>query len=212
MEAFYDKYSDAHYFSDIWSDERSVLARLNARLLTASEANSLGVGRRLKNSEGYLKPLLNPEYQYFAFPFELDDDIYIDGGLLSKEIERQINLKLPGIKYLASTDGDKCCVVEFEKFDLSLFWAVSSPHLNTPFLVFNKECDDAFFLLDFDLPTQIVGFKPGVFSRQEVDAWNSYFSRQWPEVRRMYRHYTNLLPILEEYYSFLESLIGSEKI
>ena len=195
MNAFYDLGSDTRYLSECWAGERKHLANQSARLLAISEANQLGVGRYISRPAGSMKPLFSSEYQHFAFPYELDDEISLDGILLSTAIEGLINQRLPGRKYLASSDPDKCCVVEIQRFTLPLFWTIASGHLNTPFLVFSTEQDEAFFLLDFDMPIQVVGFKPGTFSEEEVTRWRSYFREQWPVVARMYSHYTNLLPI-----------------
>ncbi len=167
MDRFYDLNSDEHYSSSFWSGERSGLRKLNSRLITVAEANLLSVNSLISNSKADLKLSSDSDFYYLAIPYELDDKIYCGESLLYNEIVNLINKKLLGLKYLASTDRDKCCVVELNKFSLDIFWAIASGHLNTPFVIFN-ESKQCFFMLHYDLPIQIVGFKKVAFTESEV--------------------------------------------
>jgi hypothetical protein len=211
MGDFYYPRSDRAYFGKWWQRERVALERLNVTLLPVAEANRLGMQELVSSSAAELKPFLSPEYSYLAFPFELDDDIEYEGSFLFHEMERIINLKISGIKHLASSDRDKCCVAKFETFALEILFTLAAGHLNTPFVLLD-ETKDVFFLLDLDFPIQIVGYRNGAFSDTEVTQWNGYLKSSWTVMRNTYIHYKNLIPIADKYYPFLRDIVGRASI
>jgi len=201
LNSFYLDKSDEFYFGDFWKGERDALKSENAFLLPRDEANKLNIEEFFKKSSGDIKPRLNKEFDYFAIPYELDDEVMFEGSRLADSIVKLINENLGEEVYFASTDNDKCCVIKMNKFSEAIFWNAASGHLNTPFIVFDKS-KLFFVLLDYDLPIQMVGFKKGLLSSDVIQKWKTFFQQEWSEVQQKYKSYTALSSIVTNYYQF----------
>lgn len=182
-----------------------------AELLTVADANQLAVETLLSPNQSLVKPQLSDDYHYLAFPYELDDETPIESHTLADEIISLINRMLGSPIYLASTDPEKCCVVRLKHFSLDIFWAISSGHLNTPFAAFDEH-KNFYMILDYDLPIQVVGYRPGTLKQEFVQKWTKYFQHHWPIVEQKYSHYSGLKGIVEEQYSFVKGMLASDKI
>lgn len=211
MSEFYQKGSDSLYFGSLWRRERNVLEEAAAELLTVAYANQLAVETLFSPHRSLAKPQLSDDYHYLAFPYELDDEIRIESHTLADEIVSLINRMLDSPKYLASTDPEKCCVVRLKDFSLDIFWAISSGHLNTPFVVFD-EYKNFYIILDYDLPVQVVGYRAEALDQEFVRKWTIYFQHHWPVVEQKYRHYSGLKGIIDEQYSFVKGMLASHRI
>ncbi|MFA6902608.1 MAG: hypothetical protein WC236_05960 [Gallionellaceae bacterium] len=203
IDTFYIKGSDEFYFGEFWEENRIALQKQQAVLLATEEANQLKVGNLFRKSVGDSKPNLNRDYDYFAIPYELDDEVYFNECKLIDCIINLINENLHDEKFFASTDNDKCCVIRTAIFNKEILWAASSGHLNTPFVIFDEKYD-CFVLLDYDLPIQIIGYKKGYLAFKEVAQWKNYFRKEWTAVLRKYKKYQNLQSLVDRYYSFIE--------
>jgi hypothetical protein len=202
MSEFYIKGSDELYFGPFWEGERRVLSEESATLMTREEANGLHVESMFIKELNDDKPNLKRSYNFFAIPYELDDDILFNGRRLIEVIIDLVNSQLKSEIYCASTDRDKCCVVKSRRFSERMIWSISSGHLNTPFIVFDKR-KDFFLLFDYDLPVQLVGYKSGVLSEEDVGMWKEFFFREWPNVQKRYAKYSNLSSLMKKYYNFI---------
>lgn len=199
---YYLKNSDQEYFSEFWMQERKYLTEVGAKLLTVDEANNHPFNDLLNRGINDTKPYLNTDYNYFCIPYELDEEIEGESSLLAeKVISDLINENLLGKFYIASTDAELGCFGECNYIDEKIIWNFSSPHLNTPFLIFddNKEF---FALIDYDLPLQIIGYRKNIIdnnhyieNRVGQSGWNNIFDR--------YDHYNKLSYIFKNYYEFL---------
>lgn len=203
IDTFYIEGSDEFYFGDFWEQNRIALQKQEAAMLSREEANQLRIVDLFRKSVGDDKPNLNRDYDYFAIPYELDDDVYFKECKLIDCIINLINTNLHNEKFFASTDDDKCCVVRTAKFNEEILWAAASGHLNTPFVIYDEH-KDLFMLLDYDLPIQIIGYKKGCLPLKEVEQWKNFFHKEWPIVLRKYKNYQNLQSLVERYYSFIE--------
>lgn len=192
--------SHQYYFSGItWQKERNSLTKDNANLLTPSEANNLNIQQFFVKNDSDDKPHLNQNYRYFAFPYELDDEIFRDaypGHFIANTLN--VYMKSRPI-YLASTDNDKCCVVECLQLNDDLISILHSPHMNTPFLIFNQDAD-IFALIDYDLPLQIIGYKPHL--KVEIEHYD-VIQQGFNDVMQRYGSYTNMPNLFRTYYDFL---------
>jgi hypothetical protein len=203
IDTFYIEGSDEFYFGEFWEQNRIALQKQEADMLSREEANQLKIGDLFRKSVGDEKPNLNRDYDYFAIPYELDDDVYFKERKLKDCIINLINTNLHNEKFFAATDDDKCCVVRTAIFNEEILWAAASGHLNTPFVIFDEK-KDFFMLLDYDLPIQIIGYKKGYLPLKEVEQWKNFFHKEWPIVLRKYKNYQNLQSLVERYYSFIE--------
>ncbi len=204
IDTFYIEGSDEFYFGEFWEQNRIALQKQEAAMLSREDANQLKIGDLFRKSVGDDKPSLNRNYDYFAIPYELDDDVHFEEHRLIDRIINLINTHLHNMKFFASTDYDKCCVVRTAAFNEEILWAAASGHLNTPFVIFDEQ-KDFFVLLDYDLPIQIIGYQKGCLPLKEVEKWKSFFHKEWPKVLRKYKNYENLQSLVERYYSFIES-------
>lgn len=204
MDEFYIKGSDEHYFGSFWEGERKALLEEFSSLITREEANELHVEDMFFKEQTDDNPRLNRSYNFFAIPYELDDDVAFNGRVLIESIIDLVNSHMKSDVYCASTDRDKCCVVRCRRLSEEIIWSISSGHLNTPFIVFDKQ-KDFFLLYDYDLPVQIVGYKDGVMDEVEVDAWKEFFVEEWPNVLKKYASYTALPSLMKEYYDFIDT-------
>lgn len=211
VSEFYRKGSDSLYFGSPWGGERNVLEAVGAELLKVADANQLALETLLSPNRNFVKPQLSDDYHYLAFPYELDDEASIASRTLADEIISLINCMLGSPIYLASTDPEKCCVVRLKHFILDVFWAISSGHLNTPFAVFDEH-KSFYMILDYDLPIQVVGYRPGMLKQEFVQKWTKYFQRHWPIVEQKYCHYPGLKGIVDEQYSFVKVMLASDQI
>lgn len=203
MSEFYIQGSDELYFGPFWEGERRVLSNELACMMTREEANELHLESMFSKEINDDKPYLKNNYNFFAVPYELDDDISFNDQKLIEAVVDLVNSQLESEIYYASTDRDKCCVVKSTKFSEKIIWSISSGHLNTPFIVFDKS-KDFFLLYDYDLPVQLVGYKNGVLRDEDVSLWKDFFYREWPSVLKKYTSYCNLLPLMKKYYNFID--------
>ncbi len=203
IDTFYIEGSDEFYFGEFWEPNRIALQKQQAAMLPREDANQLRIGDLLRKSVGDAKPDLNRDYDYFAIPYELDDDVHFHERKLTDRIIDLINANLPNEKFFASTDQNKCCVVRTAMFNEEMLWAAASGHLNTPFVIFDEK-KDFFMLLDYDLPIQVIGYKEGCLPFKEVENWKNFLSQEWPTVLKKYKNYQNLQNLVERYYPFIE--------
>lgn len=199
--SFYLPNSDDYYLNSIfWKSEKNYLLSQHCKLLNTSQANNYDFDRFFIKNEADVKPRLSQEYNFFSLAYELDDEVN-NALLVDNIIINLINDNLHNDVLLCSTDPDKCCVIQSHSVTKDIINTLVSPHLNTPFIIFN-ESSDFFVLIDFDLPLQIIGYKNEIIDKNNYvdnkvgeDGWNNVFQR--------YASYTNIPNILKEYYSFL---------
>lgn len=203
IDTFYIEGSDEFYCGEFWEQNKIALQKQEAVMLSRDDANQLKIGDLFRKSVGDDKPNLNRDYDYFAIPYELDDDVHFKERKLIDCITNLINTNLHNEKFFASTDDDKCCVVRTAIFDEEILWAAASGHLNTPFVIFDER-KNFFMLLDYDLPIQIIGYEKGCLPLEEVEKWKDFFHKEWPMVLRKYKNYQNLPSLVKRYYSFIE--------
>lgn len=203
---FYLQGSDEEYFSDFWASERAFLNSVNAKLLTVDEANTQPFDDLvLKGTEGVLgveamKPRLTTDYQYFCLPYELGEEI--EKGLVPEIILSQlINENLAGAIYIASTDANFGCFGQISYLNADIIWNFASLHLNTPFLIFDRQ-KDVFALIDYDLPIQVIGYKNHIIDSGNYIK-NNVGQSGWRTVINRHASYTNMRHIFDEYYRFL---------
>jgi len=202
-KVFYEIGSDEYYLkSKFWIDERSLIKEEGGTLLSREEANQLKITSFFDKNDGDIKPKLNQNYELFALPYEVDDEFKIEGVKLEEFIISMINTYLPGTKYLASTDRDKCCVIKCQKFNSKIYWGIDVVHINTPFIIFDEK-KQFFILLDYDLPIQVVGYKNSIVDKKLVDRLKKVFHNEWPNILNGYQDYINLIPFSKKYYSYL---------
>lgn len=192
--------SNKYYFTcSSWQKERDWLVKDKARLLTLFEANQLHIQNFFIKNKNDVKPYLNRNYNYLTFPYELGDEIFPDiypGHFIANTLNSFMQGKPI---YLASTDNDKCCVVECSKLNDDLINILHSPHMNTPFLIFTEKAD-IFALIDYDLPLQIIGYKPHL--KVEIPYYDE-IQQGFDTVLERYRSYTNMPNLFRTYYDFL---------
>ncbi|SUD90620.1 hypothetical protein [Psychrobacter phenylpyruvicus] len=203
---FYLKDTDKEYFGKFWALQRKFLEDEGGRLLSIDEANTHPFDNLIeKGSKGItgasaMKPRLTQDYHYFCIPYELDDEV--EGGIETDVIIKDlINTNLEAPIFIASTDPRLGCFGECSHIDEDLIWNFSSPHLNTPFIIFDNK-KEVFALIDYDLPLQIIGYK------NSISDTNNYIKNKvgqsgWNNVFERYSHYTNMPYIFKEYYGFL---------
>lgn len=71
--------------------------------------------------------------------------------------------------------------------------------MNTPFLIFNQDAD-IFALIDYDLPLQIIGYKPHL--KVEIEHYD-VIQQGFNDVMQRYGSYTNMPNLFRTYYDFL---------
>lgn len=194
-----ESYLQKSFFEDI----RDVATKHHSKLLTLEQANQLNLQQFFVKNEGDISPHLSREYHYLTIPYELSDGIFPDNEdydvctLLSPELNRLLVSKPI---YLASTDNDKCCVVECPKLSTELIYVLGCGyHINTPFLIFNQDAD-IFALIDYDLPLQIIGYKPHL--KVEIEHYD-VIQQGFNDVMQRYGSYTNMPNLFRTYYDFL---------
>lgn len=159
---FYTTSDEYYQFNSTWQTERNSLLRNNAKLLNINEANQLNIQQFIEKKQNSDKPYLKQGYHYLTFPYELDDEVFPEDetfniGIL---ISTTLNLYMANKPiYIVSTDVEKCCVIESYLLNEDILHIPSFSHMNTPFLIFNEQAD-IFALIDYDLPLQIIGYKP----------------------------------------------------
>lgn len=201
---FYSENSDELYRSFIWEGERKALENNGAILLSVDQANRLDIDEFFSRSEGDIKPVLSRTFDYFALPYELDDQLLLEARKGSSCIDAVVEIIGEYFRepYIASTDADSCCVVRAKSLNADVIWSLFSGHLNTPFIVFD-ETRLTLVLIDFDLPIQIIGYRGNSVARDKAPLWRKHFSETWPDVVKKYRHYENLPDIVRSYYDFI---------
>lgn len=202
---FYQEKSDEYYLqSNFWADERKHVSAEGGILFSVLEANKYNLLNFFTKSYNDTKPKLNPDYNYFPIPFELNDDLSNDtfNELLAEDIIIQlVKENIDSDIFMASTDSDKCCFIKCGALSSELIWSISSPHLNTPFIIFGENTD-FFVLIDFDLPCQVIGVKNKVCDNKGY-LNNALVLSGWETVLKRYASYTNMPNILRKYYWFL---------
>lgn len=197
-----ESYNDFYLYDSIWKYERERLASNNARLLDIKEANELNLQHFIyKNAEDD-KPHLNQDYLFLTIPYELDDEIFSGNEDLNASvlISNVFNKYMNGKPlYLASTDHDLCCVVKAKYLNESIIFSLTSPHMNTPFLIFNEDAE-IFALIDYDLPLQIIGYKPHL--QVEIEHYD-VIQQGFNDVMERYASYGNMPYLFRTYYDFL---------
>lgn len=203
-EGFYLENSDELYRSSIWEGERKTLEDNGAILLSADQANHLDIDEFFSRAAADIKPVLSKKFDYFALPYELDDQVLLEGRRGGSCIDVVIEMVREYFKkpYIASTDANSCCVVQAKNLNADVIWSLFSGHLNTPFIVFD-EARLTLVLIDFDLPFQIVGYRGNSAAKNAALLWRKHFVETWPDVVRKYRHYENLPDIVRSYYGFI---------
>ncbi|MDX5328354.1 MAG: hypothetical protein LPK06_06115 [Marinobacter sp.] len=203
-EGFYLENSDELYRSSIWEGERKTLEDNGAILLSADQANHLDIDEFFSRAAADIKPVLSKKFDYFALPYELDDQVLLEGRRGGSCIDVVIEMVREYFKkpYIASTDANSCCVVQAKNLNADVIWSLFSGHLNTPFIVFD-EARLTLVLIDFDLPFQIVGYRGNSAAKSAALLWRKHFVETWPDVVRKYRHYENLPDIVRSYYGFI---------
>ena len=135
---YYEYYLD----SDFWQSERDWLVEENAHLLTVSQANQLNIQHFFYKNTDDIKPHLNRDYHYLTLPYELGEEVFPD-LCAGHFIVNALNPHMSGRSiFIASTDNDICCVVSCKKLSDDLVAILSTPHINTPFLIFNEQADN----------------------------------------------------------------------
>lgn len=197
------KTSDCYYrFDSTWQMERNLLAKNHAHLLNILEANQLNIQNFFIKNEFDDKPHLNRDYHYLTFPYELDDEILPENNEVTATvlISKTLNSFIQGqYIYIASTDSDKCCVIECYQLNDEIIHIPTTPHMNTPFLIFTEKAD-IFALIDYDLPLQIIGYKPHL--KVEIPYYDE-IQQGFDTVLERYRSYTNMPNLFRTYYDFL---------
>lgn len=203
-KGFYQEKSDELYRSPIWEGERNVLENNGASLLSFDQANDLDIDEFFSRVGGDIKPVLSKTFDYFALPYELDDEMLLEGRQGGSCIDAVVEMVSEYLRkpYIASTDANSCCVVRANTLNADVIWSLFSGHLNTPFIVFD-EARLTLVLIDFDLPFQIVGYRGNSAAKDEAPLWRRHFAETWSGVVRKYRHYENLPEIVRSYYGFI---------
>lgn len=203
-EGFYLENSDELYRSFIWEGERKTLEDNGAVLLSVDQANHLDVDEFFSRTAADIKPVLSKKFDYFALPYELDDQVLLEDRRDRSCIDVVIEMVGEYFRepYIASTDASSCCVVRANTLNADVIWSLFSGHLNTPFIVFD-EARLTLVLIDFDLPFQIVGCRGNSAARNAAPLWRKRFVETWPDVVKKYRHYENLPDIVRSYYGFI---------
>jgi hypothetical protein len=201
---FYSENSDELYRSFIWEGERKTLENNGAILLSVDQANRLDVDEFFSRAGGDIKPVLSKEFDYFVLPYELDDQMLLEGRRGSSCIDAVVEMVSEYFRkpYIASTDANSCCVVRANTLNADVIWSLFSGHLNTPFIVFD-EVKQTLVLIDFDLPFQIVGYRGNSAVKDMAPLWRKHFAETWSDVVKKYRHYENLPDIVRSYYGFI---------
>lgn len=204
--AFYLKDSDQEYFSKFWAEERKYLGKFGCILLTVDEANTHSFDDLvIKGCKGIvgsdaIKPKLSNDYNYFCIPYELGEKI--EGGLEPETIISQlINNNLSEPIFIASTDASFGCFGECSYINEDIIWNFSSPHLNTPFIIFDGK-KEVFAIIDYDLPLQIIGYRNDILDSEKYIK-NAVGNSGWNTVFKRYAHYTNMPHMFDKYYKFL---------
>lgn len=199
---FYATSDEYYHFNSTWQTERNVLLRNNAKLLNINEANKLNVQQFIEKRQNSYKPYLNKDYYYLTFPYELDDEVFPEDETFNITILIATVLNSYMVNkpiYIVSTDIDKCCVIEAKYLNENIIFALTSPHMNTPFLIFNEDAE-IFALIDYDLPLQIIGYKPHL--NVQIEHYDR-IQQGFHDVMERYASYGNMPYLFRTYYDFL---------
>lgn len=194
---FYLPDSDKNYLSELWHSGRQHLQDKSTTLLSLDKANRLNLQQFFTKDRQDIKPRLNPSYNYFAIPYELDDMVYQDLDALTIICDVLNPLMVGEPIVIASTDSDKCCVVKCDDLNEDSIYSVYN--LNTPFIICSSQVS-VFALIDFDLPLQIIGYAQGVVLNIKNEA---LIQQGFDTVFKRYASYTNMRNLLKTYYDFL---------
>lgn len=203
---FYSKNSDQEYFSEFWAPQKKFLEDEGGELLTTDEANMHPFDDLIvKGSKGItetdaMKPRLSEDYHYFCIPYELGEEIK-DSLEPETIITNLINDNLETPIFIASTDASFGCFAKCQCINEDIIWNFASPHLNTPFLIFNEK-KEVFALIDYDLPLQIIGYQHSIVDKHNYIA-NQVSQSGWDTVFDRYASYINMPHLFDEYYRFL---------
>lgn len=204
MNYYLDNGSNEDYFEGGYNIMfRHYLEQTDAKLLAIAKANQLNIQHFIYKNIEDVKPYLNQNYLFLTFPYELDDKIFPENADLNADIliANTLNPFMKGKPiYLASTDNDKCCVLECNELTDIIIWVPNaSNHINTPFLIFNEDAE-IFALIDYDLPLQIIGYKPHL--NVEIEHYDR-IQQGFNDVMERYSHYVNMPYLFRTYYDFL---------
>ena len=155
MKDYYNEGSDVSYSDEYYYYEKLLLAMHGAHLLDLEKANSIGVQDLIHGINQHQKAVINSVYKVMILPYELDDEMpgYGMEGVefISKVIEDNLEKDI----YLASTNPDMGCVAKSSSVNSQIIYGVSTGHINTPFVIFDKHKEFA-VIVDFDFPIQLI--------------------------------------------------------
>lgn len=195
-----ETYQQKSFFEDI----RDIITKYDSKLLTLEQANQLNLQQFFVKNDGDISPHLNPNYHYLTIPYELSENLFSENldfdacALLTKELNRLlINRPI----YVASTDNDLCFMIECTYLTTQLIYYshCHGYHINTPFLIFNEDAE-IFALIDYDLPLQIIGYKPHL--NVEIEHYD-VIQQGFNDVMERYASYGNMPYLFRTYYDFL---------
>lgn len=202
MSNFYINNDSNHYYhnNEVWGRERDWINEFNGRLLSFQQANQLNISQFISKNKNDEKPRLNHHYNYLTIPYELGEEMgnnQIPDMVICDLLNQHLKSKPT---YLASSNPEECCVISFNcSLNDDLICIPYSSHINTPFLIFNENAD-IFALIDYDLPLQIIGYKPHL--NIQIDDYD-VIQNGFNDVFERYGSYTNMKNLFKTYYDFL---------